>query len=154
MKSSTSSSRARDVLARELHVARPDRDAVAAEDAELLEVDVDRVLPAARVVLEDPPLRRWPEREAEAVQSMNWPFTCHAAVAALEPERPREAAARWLMSGSEIGANTASVAVAGTWGTTPARVEAAVRPARADERNSSSWSPWPAGRILPSGRGR
>ena len=44
-------------LARELDVSGPDRHAVAAEDAEFHGVDVDRMLPVAGVVLDDPPLR-------------------------------------------------------------------------------------------------
>src|SRR4051795_4339492 len=81
-----------DVLAREVEVAGTDRHAVAAEDAELLEVDVDRVRPSARLVPDDPPLGLIHLRgEAKAGAVHELPVDLPAAVAALEPERPRDA---------------------------------------------------------------
>src|SRR4051794_39367694 len=80
-----------DVLARELDASRLHRDAVAAEDAEFLEVDVQRMLPASGRVHEDPPLelvalRAEAERRAVHELAVHLP----AAVAALEAERPRD----------------------------------------------------------------
>src|SRR4051794_1375999 len=65
------------VLARDLDVPGKDPPAVAADDPELLEVDVHRVLPPARVVVDDPPLelvllRR--EAEPRAVHELPVPL--------------------------------------------------------------------------------
>src|SRR5262249_44546960 len=80
-----------DVLAGELDVAGLYLDAVAAEDPELLEVDVHRVLPGARLVLDDPALELVHLRsEAEHGAVHELPVHLPAAVAALEAERARE----------------------------------------------------------------
>src|SRR3954452_7639057 len=81
-----------DVLAGELDVAGQDRSAVAPQDAELLEVDVHRMLPSPRLVPDDPPLELvhlTGEPEARAVHELA--VDLPAAVAALEAERPRDA---------------------------------------------------------------
>src|SRR3954452_19372869 len=81
-----------DVLTREVEVAGTDRHAVAVEDAELLEVDVDWVRPSARLVPDDPALRLIHlrgEPKAGAVHELA--VDLPAAVAALEAERPRDA---------------------------------------------------------------
>src|SRR5689334_6960681 len=77
-----------DVLPRELDVAGLDRHTVATEDPEFLEVDVDRMLPTARVVLDDPPLEGVPLRgEAEPGAVHELAVDLPAPAAALEAER-------------------------------------------------------------------
>src|SRR4051794_29333373 len=143
-----------DVLAREVEVAGTDRHAVAAEDAELLEVDVDRARPSARLVPDDPPLGLIHLRgEAKAGAVHELPVDLPAAVAALEPERPRDARCEVgdlgqrdrpehavAGPGRDAGADTGSGSKLPSSMTPPTR------------RNSSSASPWPAARIRPVGR--
>ena len=57
----------------------------------------------------------------------------------------------WLMSGSEIGANTASAAVAGTWGNDTGSGSKLSSGTTSPIWNSIRASPLPAGRILPVG---
>src|SRR5262245_26404740 len=81
-----------DILPREFHVAALNLTAVAPDDPEFLQVDVNRVLPAAGAVPQDPSLGGVAlngETEPRAVHqlSVDLPLT----VAALEPEAARQA---------------------------------------------------------------
>src|SRR5437016_3136257 len=72
------------------HLVGRRRDAVAREDAELLEMDVDRVLPVAGVVLQDPDLgRALPRRRTDLVHVEELAVDRPGAVLPLEPPRPR-----------------------------------------------------------------
>src|SRR5437762_11841972 len=74
-----------DVLPGEFDVPPLDQLPVAPDDLELLQVNVDRVLPAPGVVLEDPPFRRVPvHRKADLVAVHEAPVDLPLAVAPLE----------------------------------------------------------------------
>src|SRR4051812_15278013 len=78
-----------DVLAAKLDLPRQGRHAVAADDAELLEVDVDRVRPPPGVVLDDPPLELVHLRHEAELRAVHEPAVdLPSAVAALEAEPP------------------------------------------------------------------
>src|SRR5437667_64392 len=80
-----------DILPGELHVTRLDHPTVVLHDLELLQVNVDRVLPATRVVLQDPPFRRVPvHREADLVAIHEASVDLPLAVAALEAKLARD----------------------------------------------------------------
>src|SRR2546426_6846728 len=89
-----------DVLAAKLDVAAPDELVIAADHLELFQVDVDGMLPAAGVVLDDPALGGVAlDREAEARAVGELLIDCPLAVAALEPEGPRDADSIFLGGG-------------------------------------------------------
>src|SRR5688500_10379663 len=80
-----------DVLAAVFHMAAANRAVVAPNDLELLQVDVKRVLPPARVVSQNPPLRGIAlDREAEAGAIHQPVVRGPLAVRAIEAERPRQ----------------------------------------------------------------
>src|SRR5438552_8545434 len=80
-----------DVLPGEFDVPPLDQLPVAPDDLELLQVNVDRVLPAPGVVLQDPPFRRVPvHREADLVAVEELPVDLPLAVAPLEAEPARD----------------------------------------------------------------
>src|SRR5438552_16321146 len=76
-----------DILPGEFDVPRLDQLPVAPDDLELLQVNVDGVLPAAGVVLQDPPFRRVTvHREPDLVAVHEAPVDLPLAVAPLEAE--------------------------------------------------------------------
>ena len=84
-----------DVLPGEFDVPPRDQLPVAPDDLELLQVNVDRVLPAPGVVLEDPPFRRVPvHREADLVAVHEAAVDLPLAVAPLEAEPARDSRSR------------------------------------------------------------
>src|SRR5215211_3985278 len=106
-----------DVLASEVHVAGRDVDAIALDHPEFLAVDVDGVRPAPRLVGDDPPLELVGlDGEAEWVQSMNGPLTCHWPLPRSNSKVRVTRGVAWLMSGSEIGSKIASSSAALTPG--------------------------------------
>src|SRR5439155_9237249 len=99
-----------DVLARALRRARSRRGAIDAQDLEFLQVDVDRMLPAAGIVHEPPSLGRvalHPEADLVAVReaAVHGPL----AVLTLEAERARDA--RRLRGVGQIAEMRAGVGV-------------------------------------------
>src|SRR5262249_5006192 len=80
-----------DVFAPEFDVTAPDELVVAADHLKFFEMDVDRMLPAAGVVLDDPALGSVAlDREAEARAVGELLVDRPLAVASLEPERARD----------------------------------------------------------------
>src|SRR5206468_11781035 len=89
-----------DVLAAEFDVAAPDEPVVAPHHLEFFEVNVDGMLPAAGVVLDDPAFGGVAlDREAEARAVGELLIDRPLAVAALEPERARDPDAVFLGGG-------------------------------------------------------